>query len=142
MYEVLWAHTISKYRATKVSLFELVYGHEAMLLVEISLNAIRFARYIDLTVGDYHDLMMDNIDEVTDKRLMALKEIERDKLIVVRAYNKKVKDKSLLVEDLVWKTIMPLKTKDRKFDKWSLSWEGPYKVIHVISAMHTCWKLY
>jgi hypothetical protein len=88
-----------------------------MLLVEISLNAIRFARYIDLTVGGYHDLMMDNIDEVTDKRLMALKEIERDKLIVVRAYNKKVKDKSLPVEDLVWKTILPLKTKDRKFDK-------------------------
>jgi hypothetical protein len=28
--------------------------------------------------------MMDNIDEVTDKRLMALKEIENDKIMVVR----------------------------------------------------------
>jgi hypothetical protein len=27
----------------------------------------------------YHDLMMDNIDEVTDVRLKALKEIEKDK---------------------------------------------------------------
>ena len=34
--------------------------------------------------------MMDNIDEVTNKPLRALKEIEKDKLRVARAYNKKV----------------------------------------------------
>jgi hypothetical protein len=44
--------------------------------VEMSLNAIRFARQNDLTVEDYYNLMMDKIDEVTDKRLMALGEIE------------------------------------------------------------------
>jgi hypothetical protein len=38
--------------------------------------------------------MMDNIDEVTDKRLQALTEIEKDKIWVARAYNKKVKFKS------------------------------------------------
>jgi hypothetical protein len=51
--------------------------------MEINLNAIRFARQNDLTISDYHDLMMDNINEVTNKRLMTLKEIEKDKLIVV-----------------------------------------------------------
>jgi tRNA A37 threonylcarbamoyladenosine dehydratase len=69
--------------------------------VEISLNAIRFARQNDLNVSDYHDLMMDNIDEVTDKRLMALREIEKDKVIVSNAYNKKVKTKSFQIGDLV-----------------------------------------
>jgi hypothetical protein len=48
-----------------------VYEHGAFLLVEISLNAIRFARQNDLTVGDYHDLLMDNIHEVTNKRMIA-----------------------------------------------------------------------
>ena len=81
---------------------------------------------------DYHDLMMDNIDEVTDKRLKALKEIEKDKLRVVRSYNKKVKLKSFQVGDLVWKTILPLGTKSNKFGKWSLAWEGPYKIVIVI----------
>ena len=39
--------------------------------------------------------MMDNIDEVTDNnRMKALKEIEKDKLRLARAYNKKVKGKS------------------------------------------------
>jgi hypothetical protein len=78
--------------------------------------------------------MMDNIDEVTDKRMIALGAIEKDKIMVARAYNKKVKAKSFQVGDLVWKTILPLRNKDRKFGKWSPSWEGPYKVKHVMSG--------
>ena len=46
---------------------------------------------------------MDNIDEVTDVRLKALKEIEKDKARVVKAYNKKVRSKSFQVGELVWK---------------------------------------
>jgi hypothetical protein len=50
--------------------------------------------------------MMANIDEVTDNRLVALGEIEKDKIMVAKAYNKKVKAKSFQVRDLVWKTIL------------------------------------
>jgi hypothetical protein len=78
--------------------------------------------------------MMDNIDEVTNKRVIALGEIEKDKIMVAKAYNKKVKAKSFQVGDLVWKTILPLRSKDRKFGKWSPSWEGPYKITQVISG--------
>jgi hypothetical protein len=132
--EALWAHRISKHSATKVSPFELVYGQKAVLPVEISLNAVRFARQNDLTVMDYYNSMMDNIDEVTDKRVIALGAIEKDKIIVARAYNKKVRAKSFQVGDLVWKTILPLRNKDRKFGKWSPSCEGPYKVKQVMSG--------
>jgi hypothetical protein len=83
--EALWAHRISKYSATKVSPFELVYGQEAVLPVEISLNAVKFARQNDLTVISYYNLMMDNIDEVTDKRVIALGAIEKDKIMVTRS---------------------------------------------------------
>jgi hypothetical protein len=65
--------------------------------------------------------MMDNIDEVTDKRVIALGEIEKDKIIVAKAYNKKVKTKSFQVGDLVWNTVLPLRSKDQKFGKWSPS---------------------
>ena len=78
----------------------------------------------DLFAVDCHDLMMDNIDEITDKRLKALKQIEKDKLRVARAYNRKVKLKSFQVGDLVWKTIWPLGMKSNKFGKWSPSWDG------------------
>ena len=61
--------------------------------------------------------MMDNVDEVSDKQLQALKEIKKDKLRVARAYNKKVKAKSFQVGELVWKTILPLGIKSNKFAK-------------------------
>ena len=76
--------------------------------------------------------MMDNIDEVSDKRLQALKEIEKDKLRVARAYNKKVRAKSFQVGELVWKIILPLGTKSNKFGKWSPSWEGTYKIVKIV----------
>ena len=90
------------------------------------------AKQNDLSAVDYHDLMMDNIDEVSDKRLQALREIEKDKLRVARGYNKKVRAKSFQVGELVWKTILPLGTKSNKFGKWSPCREGSYKIVKVI----------
>ena len=69
---------------------------------------------------------------MTDKRLKALKEIEKDKLRVARAYNKKIKLKSFQVGDLVWNTILPLGIKSNKFGKWSPSWEGTYKIVKIV----------
>jgi hypothetical protein len=38
--EVLWAHRISKPSAIKVTLFELVYGQEVILPVEVNLDTL------------------------------------------------------------------------------------------------------
>jgi hypothetical protein len=37
--------------------------------------------------------MLDRLDEVSDERVKTLGEIERDKIRVARAYNKRVKEK-------------------------------------------------
>ena len=41
---------------------------------------MRFAKQDDLSAEDYCSLMMDNVDEVADKRVIALREIEKEKL--------------------------------------------------------------
>jgi hypothetical protein len=41
--EALWAHRISKHSAKKVTPFELVYGQEVVLLVEVNLDALQIA---------------------------------------------------------------------------------------------------
>jgi hypothetical protein len=41
------------------------------------------------------------LDELSDERIKSLGEIERDKLRVARAYNKRVKEKLFQVGDLV-----------------------------------------
>jgi hypothetical protein len=47
-----------------------------------------------LSAVDYHNLILNRLDEALDERIKALGEIERDKLRVARFYNKKVKEKS------------------------------------------------
>ena len=109
-----------------------MYGQQAVLHVQVNLDAYRLAKQNDPSAVDYYNSMIDNIDELTDKLMKALKEIEKDKLRVARAYNKKIKGKSFQVGDLVWKTILPIGMKSNKFGKWSPSWEGAYKIIKVI----------
>jgi hypothetical protein len=53
-------------------------------------------------------------------------------LRVARAYNKRVKEKSFQVRDLVWKMILPIGSKSNKFGKWSPNWLGPYRIEEVI----------
>ena len=71
--EALWAHRISRQDATKVTPFELVYGQEVVLPVKVNLDAYRLAKQNNLSTVVYHDLMMDNIDYVTDIRLKTLR---------------------------------------------------------------------
>jgi hypothetical protein len=115
--EALWAHRISKHSTTKVTHFELVYGQEAILLMEVNLDALRIAQQNELSVVDYHNLMLDRLDEVSDERVKTLGDIKRDKLRVARAYNKRVKEKSFQVRDLIWKTILPIGSRSNKFRK-------------------------
>jgi hypothetical protein len=54
-----------------------------------------------LSVVDYYNLKLDRLDEVSDETVKTLGGIERDKLKIARAYNKKVKEKSFQVGDLI-----------------------------------------
>jgi hypothetical protein len=82
--KALWAHRIFKHSATKVTPFELLYGQEVILPVEINLVALRIARQNELSVVDYHNLMLERLDKASNERIKALVEIKRDKLRVVR----------------------------------------------------------
>jgi hypothetical protein len=75
--------------------------------------------------------MLDRLDQVSDERVKALGEIERDKLRVARAYNKKVKEKLFQVGDFVWKMILPIGSRSNRFGKWSPNMKGPYRIEEV-----------
>jgi hypothetical protein len=50
--EALWAHRTSRHRARKVTPFELVYGQEAVLPVEIGLQSLRVTGQGSLTAKE------------------------------------------------------------------------------------------
>jgi hypothetical protein len=71
---------------------------QAILPVEVNLNALRIVKQNDLSVVDYNNLMLDRLDEVADERMKALGEIKKDKLRVARPYNKRVKETHFRLE--------------------------------------------
>jgi hypothetical protein len=77
--EALWAHCISRHGRTNVTPYQLVYGQEIVFPVEVNLGAYRLAKQNNLDAETYYTLMMGNINEVTNTRLEALEEIEKDK---------------------------------------------------------------
>jgi hypothetical protein len=95
--EALWAHRTSWHGADKVTPFELVYGQESVTCRD------RFAKFEDnragyLSAKEYHELMMDKIDDVRKSRFKALEEIEREKVEIAKAYNKCVMENRFKLE--------------------------------------------
>jgi hypothetical protein len=86
----LWAHRTSRHGATKVTPFELVYGQEAVLPVEVSLQNVRITRQDYLSATEYTELMMERVVEAPESRIKALEEIEKEKVKIAKAYNKHV----------------------------------------------------
>ena len=126
--EVLWSYRMACHGSTKVSPYQLVYGHDAVLPWEIKTGSRRLSFQDLLAADDYATLMKDELDDFAGHRLRALISIEENKKRVARWYDKKVKAKEFADGDLVWKLILPIGTKSSKFGKWSLNWEGPYRI--------------
>jgi len=60
--QVLWAYRDSPKGATRVTPFKLVYGHQAILPIEINLNLIRIQRQNEIPIQDYWDKMYDELN--------------------------------------------------------------------------------
>ena len=112
--------------ATKVSPYQLVYGHDAVLPWEIKTGSKRIFSQDQLTTDDYTTLMKDELKDLVGHRLKALVNTEENKKKVARQYDKRVKAKEFADGDLFWKLILPIGTKSSKFRNWSPNWEGPY----------------
>jgi hypothetical protein len=72
-----------------------------VLPVEIGLHSLKVTGQGSLSAKEYHELMMDKIDDVHENRFEVLDEIEREKIKIAKAYNKRVVEKSFQAGDLV-----------------------------------------
>ena len=116
--------------ATNTTPFQLTFGHDAVLPVEIHLQSVRIQRQNEIPSALYWEMMMNELDEV---RLHALEILMRQKERVARAYNKRVQGKEFTINDLVWKFILPMDKKNKTLGKWSHHWEGPFRIIKIFS---------
>ena len=88
--EALWAYRMACHGSIKMSPYELVYGHNAVLPWEVWTGSRRVTLQNDLSAEVYKNLMIDNLEDLSCLRLRALKNIKANKPRVVKYYNKKV----------------------------------------------------
>jgi hypothetical protein len=81
------------HRATKVSPYQLVYGHDAVLPWEIKTRSRRTSLQDQLSADDYSAMMKEELEDLAGDRLRALENIEKNKRRLARWYYKKVKVK-------------------------------------------------
>ena len=85
----LWAYRMARHGATQVPPYQLVYGHEAVLPWETNLGSRRITLQNELTADEYHNLMTDDLEDLSQHRLRALEKIEENKARVGQWYNKR-----------------------------------------------------
>jgi hypothetical protein len=124
----------------KVTPFELVYGQEVVLPVLKGLQSLRVTRQGSLLAKEYHELVMDKIDDVPESRFKVLEEIEKEKIKIAKAYNKHVMEKSFQVGDLVWKMILLLGTRSGMLVNGRLVGKYHLKLSGLCRVMLTSWR--
>ena len=99
--EVLWAYRTSKRMSINTTPYSLVFGHDAVFPMEITVRSMRITRQNELTHLDYQDAMFAELDEIDEARMAALDSIVVQKQKVSKIYNKRIKAKSFAIGDLV-----------------------------------------
>ncbi|KAM1097240.1 hypothetical protein ACFX19_014917 [Malus domestica] len=131
--EAFGAYRTSLRSTTGTTPYALTYGHDAMLLVELSINSLRIIEQSSLFSAEYNQSMRQELEDLEEARLDAYNLLVAQKQIAERAYNQKVRHKTFGEGELVWQTVLPVGIKDPKFGKWSPTWEGPFVIHKVLS---------
>ncbi|XP_072066792.1 uncharacterized protein [Arachis hypogaea] len=115
--QVQWAYRNSPRGSTNTSPYKLVYGHDAVLPLEINLNTLRVSKQNDLPVDDYWNAMFDELNELDSERILAFENMVRQKQSIAQSYNRRIKEKSFSIGELVLKVILPMEKKSKFLSK-------------------------
>ncbi|XP_042404732.1 uncharacterized protein LOC121994919 [Zingiber officinale] len=123
---VLWAIRTTPKEGTGATPFHLVYGGEAVVLVEVGVKSDRIQHY-SKDNAEWRFLELDLVDEARAKavvRLMAYRQR------MCQNYNRRVIPRSFQVGDFVWKKVKPV----YDITKLEAPWVGPFKVVEKLRS--------
>lgn len=114
-----------------MSPFNLVYGAETVLPVEISVLSARLALSTEVTKGERRA----DLEALEERREVAAENQEKYWQSLAKYYNKGVLAREFKVGDLVWKSVSGV-MQNQKLPKFTPKWEGPYEVIKAAKSGH------
>ncbi|WCJ35536.1 Pro-Pol polyprotein [Euphorbia peplus] len=132
LYHVLWSYRTTPKTATGETPFSLTYGTEAFIPVEIKVPSTRVLHYTE----EWNELnLRDNLDDLEEKREMALARIEAYKARTKRIYDKSVRPRQFFKGDFVLRSTAASSSRQGK-GKLGIKWEGPFRIIECVGT-HT-----
>jgi len=81
-----------------------------------------------MTNEEKHQLRLQELEDLDDKRLQAQQQIELYQARITRAFNKKVKERTFKKGDLVLAVRRPMVMTHMTKGKFQPNWEGPFVV--------------
>ncbi|XP_073271456.1 uncharacterized protein [Primulina huaijiensis] len=129
--EALWAYKTTHRTPTQATPYALVYGVEAVVLLEQQIPSLRMAVQEGLTEEENECLLLEELEALDEKRLEAQQRLECYQARLSRAFNKKVRSRSFQVGDLVLAVRRPIITTHRTGNKFTSKWDGSYVVKEV-----------
>ncbi|KAH7842128.1 hypothetical protein Vadar_001785 [Vaccinium darrowii] len=127
----LWAYRTAKRKATRTSPFNLVYGAETVLPVELSVPSARLALSTEATAAERRA----DLEALEERQELAAEHQAKYWESVSRFYNKSMVPREFKVGDLVWKSTTDV-MRNVKLPKFTPRWEGPYQVINAGTSGH------
>ncbi|XP_058783371.1 uncharacterized protein LOC131658051 [Vicia villosa] len=121
------------HEATNSTPFRLTFRHDAVPPVEIYLQSTIIQWQDGILSDHYWNMILDELIDLDEEMLDVLDMLVRQKERVAKVYNKKVRAKTFISGDCVWKVILPVDQKDITLGKWSPNWEGTFQIIQVFS---------
>ena len=123
---VLWVYQTTSITSTRETPFNLTYGTEAVILVEVCVTSMRREFFNE---KGHDDPLKMNLDCLNEVRTESSQRMVRYQQKMAGYYNQRVKVRRFNIRDLVLWKVTPL-TKNPTQGKVGLTWEGLYKITH------------
>ena len=122
----VWSYHTSLKTSTGFTQFRLVFGKEALVLVEVEIPALKM---LEKVVGHSEDALTERLLQLQEAQLDRMSALDHYSKMQERALeriNKKIKKKGIFEGDLVLRYNSKLDNTFQK--KFQIKWEGPFKV--------------
>ncbi|XP_052185282.1 uncharacterized protein LOC127796919 [Diospyros lotus] len=133
---VLWAYRTTSRVSTGETPFNLVYGTEALIPVEISCRSPRLDAFDKCDSSENSDSLKESLDLIEEQRDRAAVRIAAYHKRVANYYNSRVRSRPLKKGDLILRK-SAITNALREDGKFRANWEGPYCIQEMIGPS-TC----
>ena len=121
----VWAYHTTPQSTTRETPFNLVYGLDAMIPVEIQESSPRFQNFVVEESNEERKVNLDLLDEVREETKIKAKALKRR---VEYKHSLKLKPRQFQVADLVMRKVHPYQLENKLSPKWT----SPFRVTEAL----------